>query len=233
MGYLRFSEERLSWKSSHRSIASAANRSFSEVGISLSFSQAPFGHSSLTPPPVRNISAGLPARCTIDKMSEHSSPEVLNICCGGRITESIARSSWLMAGVSSSRNPQYPAVHASTQRIHKHKPTSRYRFSSGRLSPDHCPLLEIADQPRIWSRRRVRALAHRSPLVKFLTMAVDRSRNEKSQTADGNISDPIRAYEYLRLSSLAMHLLERGRVGSASATTRQPFQLPKQAYRNA
>ncbi len=44
--------------------------------------------------------------------------------------------------------------------------------------------------------------------VKFLTMAVDRFRNEKSHTADGNISDPIRAYEYLRLSSLAMHLLD-------------------------
>ena len=44
--------------------------------------------------------------------------------------------------------------------------------------------------------------------VKFLTMAIDRFRNEKSHTADGNISDPIRAYEYLRLSSLAMHLLD-------------------------
>jgi hypothetical protein len=85
MGYLRFSEERLSWKSSHRSIASAANRSFSEVGISLAFSQTPFGHSSLTPPPVRNISAGLAARCTLDKASEHSSPEVLNICGGAGI----------------------------------------------------------------------------------------------------------------------------------------------------
>jgi uncharacterized protein (TIGR02391 family) len=44
--------------------------------------------------------------------------------------------------------------------------------------------------------------------VKFLAMAIDRFRNEKSHTADGNISDPIRAYEYLRLSSLAMHLLD-------------------------
>jgi uncharacterized protein (TIGR02391 family) len=44
--------------------------------------------------------------------------------------------------------------------------------------------------------------------VKFLCMAIDRFRNEKSHTADGNISDPIRAYEYLRLSSLAMHLLD-------------------------
>jgi uncharacterized protein (TIGR02391 family) len=44
--------------------------------------------------------------------------------------------------------------------------------------------------------------------VKFLTMAIDRFRNEKAHTADGNIGDPVRAYEYLRLSSLAMHLLE-------------------------
>jgi uncharacterized protein (TIGR02391 family) len=42
--------------------------------------------------------------------------------------------------------------------------------------------------------------------VTFLTMAIDFFRNEKSHTADGNISDPLRAYEYLRLSSLAMHL---------------------------
>jgi len=45
--------------------------------------------------------------------------------------------------------------------------------------------------------------------VKFLTMAIDRFRNEKSHFADGNIKDPIRAYEYLRLSSLAMHLLDK------------------------
>jgi uncharacterized protein (TIGR02391 family) len=51
--------------------------------------------------------------------------------------------------------------------------------------------------------------------VKFLTMAIDRFRNEKSHTADGNISDPIRAYEYLRLSSLAMHLLERAQSRSS------------------
>jgi uncharacterized protein (TIGR02391 family) len=48
--------------------------------------------------------------------------------------------------------------------------------------------------------------------VKFLAMAIDRFRNEKSHTADGNISDPIRAYEYLRLSSLALHLLENARI---------------------
>ena len=52
--------------------------------------------------------------------------------------------------------------------------------------------------------------------VKFLTMAIDRFRNEKSHTADGNISDPIRAYEYLRLSSLAMHLLERAQSPNQS-----------------
>jgi len=51
--------------------------------------------------------------------------------------------------------------------------------------------------------------------VKFLTMAIDRFRNEKSHTADGNISDRVRAYEYLRLSSLAMHLLE-GAVSRSS-----------------
>ena len=48
--------------------------------------------------------------------------------------------------------------------------------------------------------------------VRFLTMAIDRFRNEKSHTADGNISGPIRAYEYLRLSSLAMHLLDGGLI---------------------
>jgi uncharacterized protein (TIGR02391 family) len=46
--------------------------------------------------------------------------------------------------------------------------------------------------------------------VKFLTMAIDKFRNDKAHTADGNISDPVRAYEYLRLSSLAMHLLDKG-----------------------
>lgn len=51
--------------------------------------------------------------------------------------------------------------------------------------------------------------------VKFLTMAIDFFRNEKSHTADGDISDPIRAYEYLRLSSLAMHLLDAGQVRSS------------------
>jgi uncharacterized protein (TIGR02391 family) len=44
--------------------------------------------------------------------------------------------------------------------------------------------------------------------VKFLTMAIDRFRNEKSHTSDAKIEDPTRVYEYLRLSSLALNLLE-------------------------
>jgi len=44
--------------------------------------------------------------------------------------------------------------------------------------------------------------------VKFLTMAIDHFRNEKSHTSNAKIDDPIRAHEYLRLSSLAMNLLE-------------------------
>lgn len=48
--------------------------------------------------------------------------------------------------------------------------------------------------------------------VKFLTMAIDRFRNEKSHTSDGKIDDPVRAYEYLRLSSLAMNLLDRAEI---------------------
>lgn len=48
--------------------------------------------------------------------------------------------------------------------------------------------------------------------VKFLTMAIDQFRNEKSHTSDGKIEDPVRAYEYLALSSLAMHLLDNSEV---------------------
>jgi len=48
--------------------------------------------------------------------------------------------------------------------------------------------------------------------VKFLTMAIDFFRNEKSHSSDANIDDPIRAYEYLRLSSLAMHLLDNAEI---------------------
>lgn len=44
--------------------------------------------------------------------------------------------------------------------------------------------------------------------VKFLTMAIDRFRNEKSHTSDARIDDPVRAREYLSMSSLAMRLLD-------------------------
>jgi len=48
--------------------------------------------------------------------------------------------------------------------------------------------------------------------VKFLTMSVDRLRNEKSHTADAKIDDPVRAYEYLALSSLAMRFLDDAEI---------------------
>lgn len=44
--------------------------------------------------------------------------------------------------------------------------------------------------------------------VKFLTMAIDRFRNEKVHTAEIGIDDPIKAFQYLILSSLAMRLLD-------------------------
>lgn len=45
--------------------------------------------------------------------------------------------------------------------------------------------------------------------VQFLTMAIDRFRNEKAHTSDGNIEAPVRAIQYLIVSSLALSLLER------------------------
>jgi len=48
--------------------------------------------------------------------------------------------------------------------------------------------------------------------VKFLTMAIDRFRNEKAHTSDAKIDDPERAHDYLRLSSLAMKLLDAGEI---------------------
>ncbi|MDP2637542.1 MAG: TIGR02391 family protein [Candidatus Levybacteria bacterium] len=48
--------------------------------------------------------------------------------------------------------------------------------------------------------------------VKFLTMAIDMFRNEKSHTPDAKIDDPQRAYEYLTLSSLAMNLLDQAEI---------------------
>jgi len=44
--------------------------------------------------------------------------------------------------------------------------------------------------------------------VKFLTMAIDMFRNEKSHTSDAQIDDAVRAHQYLSLSSLALYLLE-------------------------
>lgn len=48
--------------------------------------------------------------------------------------------------------------------------------------------------------------------VQFLTMAIDRFRNEKSHTSDGNIEDPARASQYLVLSSLALSFLENSEI---------------------
>lgn len=53
--------------------------------------------------------------------------------------------------------------------------------------------------------------------VKFLTMAIDNFRNEKSHTATANIGSPARAYEYLTLSSLAMRLLEEAEIVKENA----------------
>ena len=48
--------------------------------------------------------------------------------------------------------------------------------------------------------------------VKFLTMAIDMFRNEKSHTSDAKIEDPVRAHQYLSMSSLALYLLEQGEI---------------------
>lgn len=62
--------------------------------------------------------------------------------------------------------------------------------------------------------------------VKFLTMAIDQFRNEKSHTSDGRIEDPIRAYEYLALSSLAMHLLTDTKIKEPSEKQKPTKQKP-------
>lgn len=49
--------------------------------------------------------------------------------------------------------------------------------------------------------------------VKFLTMAIDRFRNEKAHTTDANL-DPVKAAEYIAMSSLAMRLLDNAHVAS-------------------
>jgi uncharacterized protein (TIGR02391 family) len=43
--------------------------------------------------------------------------------------------------------------------------------------------------------------------VKFLTMAIDKFRNEKAHTTDANL-DPTKAFEYIAMSSLARRLLD-------------------------
>jgi len=48
--------------------------------------------------------------------------------------------------------------------------------------------------------------------VKFLTMAIDYFRNEKSHTSNAKVDEPSRAHEYLKLSSLAMHLLDQAEI---------------------
>lgn len=48
--------------------------------------------------------------------------------------------------------------------------------------------------------------------AKFLMMAIDNFRNEKSHTSDAKIDDPARAYQYLVLSSLALHLLDQAEM---------------------
>jgi len=48
--------------------------------------------------------------------------------------------------------------------------------------------------------------------VKFLTMAIDRFRNEKSHTSEIAINEPTKALQYLIVSSLAMRLLDNAEV---------------------
>jgi len=51
--------------------------------------------------------------------------------------------------------------------------------------------------------------------VKFLLMAIDMFRNEKSHSSDAKITDPARAQQYLILSSLAMSLLDGAEIRPA------------------
>lgn len=48
--------------------------------------------------------------------------------------------------------------------------------------------------------------------VKFLTMAIDMFRNEKSHTSEIGIDEPTKALQYLILSSLAMRLLDSAEI---------------------
>ena len=51
--------------------------------------------------------------------------------------------------------------------------------------------------------------------AKFLMMAIDMLRNEKSHSSDAKIEDPVRALHYLTLSSLAMYFLDKASVRSS------------------
>ena len=48
--------------------------------------------------------------------------------------------------------------------------------------------------------------------VQFLMMAIDMFKNEKGHTSDSKIEDPVRAYQYLSMSSLALCLLENSEI---------------------
>lgn len=54
--------------------------------------------------------------------------------------------------------------------------------------------------------------------VKFILMAIDNFRNEKSHTSNDMIDDPVHAFEYLSLSSLAMRFLDRATTLQAEDT---------------
>jgi uncharacterized protein (TIGR02391 family) len=48
--------------------------------------------------------------------------------------------------------------------------------------------------------------------AKFLMMAIDMFRNEKSHTSEGNVGDPMHAYQYLMVASLALRFLDRAEI---------------------
>jgi uncharacterized protein (TIGR02391 family) len=48
--------------------------------------------------------------------------------------------------------------------------------------------------------------------VKFLTMAIDMFRNEKTHTSETGVNDPTKALQYLVMSSLAMRLLDGAEI---------------------
>lgn len=54
--------------------------------------------------------------------------------------------------------------------------------------------------------------------VKYLTMAIDMFRNEKTHTSETGINDPAKALQYLVLSSLAMRLLDNAETPAVQAT---------------